>query len=365
MHSWNRSCTGWMPRPGSVPGARYSMHCTGQNSGHLPQGKQRFTSMKATSRGRFFFSVISSGTSGTRSSFSRRLMMSMADIGRTLSLTRLASQRTREAMQVGVVVRNMGPQSGPETLVAAARAVDAAPAIADLWVTDHIAIPPDDAEGSGGRYLDPLATLAFLAGLTERVGLGTSVLVLPYRPPLPTAKWIASVQELSRGRLRLGVGAGWMAAEFRGLGVHRRHRGKLMAGALAFLDRCFADDLAEAHGQPFLFRPRPPRPPLFIGGGPPHAFRRALAHGAGWMPIGLDPDALRPLAADLRAQAAAAVRPAPEIAALTRLPLDDPGAARELLARYAEAGATRVIHGERYADAAACLAMLDRLARVA
>jgi probable F420-dependent oxidoreductase len=268
-------------------------------------------------------------------------------------------------MQVGVVVRNMGPQSGPETLVAAARAVDAAPAIADLWVTDHIAIPPDDAEGSGGRYLDPLATLAFLAGLTERVGLGTSVLVLPYRPPLPTAKWIASVQELSRSRLRLGVGAGWMAAEFRALGVDRRHRGKLMDEALAFLDRCFADDLAEAHGQPFLFRPRPPRPPLFIGGAPPHAFRRALAHGAGWMPMGLPPDALHPLAGELRERAAAAGLPAPEVAVLTAVPVDDIAAARELLALYAEAGATRVIHGARYADATAFRAMLDGLVRAA
>src|SRR3989442_1498113 len=152
-------------------------------------------------------------------------------------------------MQLGVVLRNMGAQSTRETLVAAARAADALPAIADLWVVDHIAIPPDDAEGSDGRYLDPLATLAYLAGVTTRVGLGT--------------------------------------------------------------------------------------------------------------------DALRPPAADLRARAATKGLPPPEVAALTRLPLDDPGAARDLLARYAAAGATRVIHGERYADAAACLAMLDRLARVA
>src|SRR5439155_8858148 len=82
MHSWNRSCTGCTPRPASVPAARYSMHWTGQNSGHLPHGKQRFTSMNATSRGRFFFSLISSGkgASGMRSSFRRRLMMSIADM---------------------------------------------------------------------------------------------------------------------------------------------------------------------------------------------------------------------------------------------------------------------------------------------
>src|SRR5262249_31043035 len=78
MHSWNRSCTGWSPRPGTVPAARYSMHCTGQNSGHLPHGQQRFTSMNATSRGRFFFTPTSSGMSGTRSSLRRWRMTSLA-----------------------------------------------------------------------------------------------------------------------------------------------------------------------------------------------------------------------------------------------------------------------------------------------
>src|SRR6266404_4156956 len=162
-------------------------------------------------------------------------------------------------MQLGVVLRNMGPQSTRETLVAAARAADGLSAIADLWVVDHIAIPPDDAEGSDGRYLDPLATLAYLAGVTTRVGLGTAVLVLPYRPALPTAKWIATVQELSGGRLSLGVGVGWMAAEFRAVGVDIRRRGALSDETLAFLERCFAADVVEANGQPFLFRP-PPRP---------------------------------------------------------------------------------------------------------
>src|SRR5216117_4577194 len=223
-------------------------------------------------------------------------------------------------MEVGVVLRNMGPQSTRETLLACARAVDTVPAIADLWVTDHIAIPPDDAEGSEGRYLDPLATLAYLAGTTTRVGLGTAVLVLPYRPALPTAKWIATVQELSGGRFRLGVGVGWMAAEFRAVGVDHRRRGALTDATLAFLDRCFAADVVEANGQPFLFRPRPPRPPLFIGGAPPHTFRRALAHGAGWMPVGPGPGGLPPLGADPRPGGGGKGLPTPEVAALTRLP---------------------------------------------
>src|SRR5258705_785415 len=156
-------------------------------------------------------------------------------------------------MKLGVLVRNMGPASTRELVAAAARAADACLAVADVWVVDHIAIPPDDAEGSGGRYLDPLATLAFLAGVTTRVGLGTAVLVVPYRPPLPTAKWVATIQELSGERLLLGVGVGWMVPEFRAAGVDHVRRGKLTDATLAFLDPCFADDVVEAHGQAFLF----------------------------------------------------------------------------------------------------------------
>jgi len=268
-------------------------------------------------------------------------------------------------MRIGVMLRNMGPQSTRDTIAGAARAVDAAPALADLWVVDHVAIPPDDAEGSDGRYLDPLATLAFLAGMTSRVGLGTAVLVLPYRPALPTAKWIATIQELSGGRLLLGVGVGWMAPEFRALGVDRRRRGALTDATLAFFDRCFAADVVEANLQPFLFRPRPPRPPLFVGGTAPHAFRRAIAHRGGWMPIGLAPDALRLQAAALREAAERAEAPMPEIAALTALPLDDRARAADLLAEYAASGAARVIHGSRYPDLDAFRRTVDGLVAVA
>jgi probable F420-dependent oxidoreductase len=268
-------------------------------------------------------------------------------------------------MQLGVLVRNMGPASTRDLVAAAARAADACPAVSDVWVVDHVAIPPDDAEGSGGRYLDPLATLAFLAGVTTRVHLGTAVLVLPYRPPLLTAKWIATIQELAGERLLLGVGVGWMAAEFRALGVDRRRRGRATDETLDLLDRCFANDVVEEHGQPFLFKPRPARPPLFIGGQPPQAFRRALAHRAGWLPTGVGPDVLRGPIAELRAQAASAGQPPPEVAVLTTLPLDDAARARDALAAHRDVGATRVIHAERYADFDAFRRMLDAVAVVA
>ena len=79
-------------------------------------------------------------------------------------------------MQLGVVVRVMGEAAQRETVLACARYAESA-GVHELWVTDHIAIPPNDAEGSNGRYLDALSTLAWLAGATERIGLGTAVLV--------------------------------------------------------------------------------------------------------------------------------------------------------------------------------------------
>ena len=259
----------------------------------------------------------------------------------------------------------MGPESTRETLLACARAAEAA-GLDEIHVPDHVAIPPDDAEGSGGRYLDPLTALAWLAAKTERIGLATAVLILPYRPALPTAKAIATVQELSNGRfVVLGVGVGWMAPEFRALGVPRARRGALTDDVLAFLNDAFASDVVERNGQPFLFLPRPVRPKILVGGAAPHAFARATRFGDGWMPIGTKPAELAPQVAELRARFAAAGKPAPEIAVMTRLPLEDPARSAELARAYREAGATRLVHGSRYADAAEFSRHVEALAQSA
>jgi probable F420-dependent oxidoreductase len=255
-------------------------------------------------------------------------------------------------MRLGVVVRSMGPQATRETLEACARTAEAA-GLDDVWIPDHVAIPPDDAEGSGGRYLDALAVLAFLAASTRRIGLGSGVLILPYRPPLLTAKWVASIQELSGGRLRLGVGVGWMEAEFRALGVPRAQRGRLTDDSLSFLHRCFEseDDVVEAEGQPFLFRPRPPRPPIYVGGMGPHAIARAARFGEGWMPMTGDPETLRDPIARLRALARELGRPVPEVLAFTGFDPGEPARAVEHAAALAEIGVTGLVCGARYADA--------------
>ena len=244
-------------------------------------------------------------------------------------------------MKIGIYLRNSGPLASPDLLAACAQAAETH-SVDDLWVYDHLAIPPDQSEGSDGIYVEALSTLAFLAGVTERIGLGTGILVLSYRPALLTAKSIASVQALSRGRMRLGAGVGWMEAEFRALGISRTRRGALADEALELLHRCFAADEVEVNGQRFLFLPRPERPPIYVGGNGPHALRRAALLADGWFPMNMDADALRAPIEELRRLASDAGRPVPDIVAGGQLPLDDTVLARDRLRALADVGVTRI-----------------------
>src|SRR5260370_3518785 len=136
------------------------------------------------------------------------------------------------AVKFAVEIRNVGPKSSRTTRRACARIAEQAGFDA-LFVCDHLCIPPDQTEGSGGRYLDVLATLAFIAGATDKIRLGVSVLVVPYRPAVLTAKQVATIQELSGERLILGVGVGWMKPEFAALGVDIHLRGAITDETLA------------------------------------------------------------------------------------------------------------------------------------
>lgn len=263
-------------------------------------------------------------------------------------------------MKIGMGLRNMGDVADRHTLTECARAADEA-GVDSLWVFDHVAIPPDEAEGSGGLYLDPLATLAYVAGCTQNIGLGTGVLVLPYRPPLLTAKWLATIQQLSGDRLLLGVAPGWMEAEFRALGVDRSQRGRITDETLAFIHGCFNDDLVSANGQEFLFRPRPTRPPLFVGGDGAHAIRRALELGDGWIPIGKKPAELKPVIDDYRQQADAAGKPRPEIVTFSQLNSDDLAETQDSLSAFAEAGVDRLVWICRYENARHCREELAKM----
>src|SRR5579863_4603676 len=150
------------------------------------------------------------------------------------------------AMKFGIAIRNMGPQSNRTTIRACVRIAEQAGFDA-LFLSDHLCIPPDQTEGSGGRYLDVLATLAFIAGATEKIRLGVSVLVIPYRPAVFTAKLIATIQELSAERMILGVGSGWMRPEFAALGVDVHKRGAITNETLAVIHHLFGADAPGAY----------------------------------------------------------------------------------------------------------------------
>ena len=263
-------------------------------------------------------------------------------------------------MKIGISLRNSGPAANRGNFLQCARGAEAA-GFDSLWVFDHIAIPPDDAEGSDGIYYDPLASLCFVAGCTQRIALGTGVLVLPYRPALLTAKWVATLQALSEGRLLLGVGVGWMPAEFQALGVRREQRGQISDDTLAFLRRCFAADLVTENDQEFLFRPRPAAPPIYIGGGAEHAIERALRYGDGWIPIGKGPADVADSIAEYRDRAAEQGLATPEIVTFGQLPLNDVDSAQEVCATYAAAGVTHLVHGVRYQQAAEFLLEVEGL----
>jgi probable F420-dependent oxidoreductase len=264
-------------------------------------------------------------------------------------------------VQVGVTLRNMGAESTAPLMRECTLAAEAA-GIESIWITDHIAIPPDDAAGSGGRYVDPLLTLGWLAGITTRIKLATGVIVLPYHAPLQLARQIAALQELSAGRVLFGVGIGWMHAEFRALGLARHARGRLADENLAFFNRCFAADVVEAHGQPFLFLPRPPKPPVLVGGRAPHALVRAARHGDGWLPMGLTAAQVAQQREQYRQRTAALGKAPGSISVMTALPLHDAGQLVAALAEYADAGADRIVCGLRYTNAIEYRRAIDNLA---
>lgn len=263
-------------------------------------------------------------------------------------------------MKIGMLLRNSGPISTPSFIADCARAGDESE-LDSLWVLDHVAIPPDDAEGSGGRYVDALATLAYVAGITARINIGTSVLVLPYRPPLATANWIAAIQELSAGRLMLGVGAGWMETEFVVSNADRGSRGRVTDETLAFMHECFGNDVVTRHGKPFIFSPRPQCPPILVGGTGPHVARRIVAFGDGWMPTSGDADKLQPEIRNLARAMREAGKPAPSVIPLTQLELDDVGKAADQISALAEAGCTEIEHAARYESVAEFRSIADLL----
>ncbi|MFH0177297.1 LLM class F420-dependent oxidoreductase [Streptomyces cacaoi] len=189
--------------------------------------------------------------------------------------------------------------AGPADLVEVARAADRA-GFAYVAACDHVAIPHRLAEAMSTVWYDPVATLAHLAAVTERVRLLAHVAVVGLRHPLLTAKQYATLDHLSGGRLILGVGAGHVREEFETLGVDFERRGAVLDETIDALRAALGpDEFPSHHGKSYDFeglgqRPRPAqaRVPLWVGGSSPAAVRRAALKGDGWLPQGDSRDRL-------------------------------------------------------------------------
>ena len=166
-------------------------------------------------------------------------------------------------------------------------------------VCDHVAIPRDLAGAMGTTWYDPIATLGFLAGRTDRVRLLSHVYVAPLRPPLQSAKHFATLDALSGGRVIVGVGTGHVRAEFDALGVDFTQRGRLLDDAIDVLKASLAEEFVDDLG----LKPRPvqfPRPPIWVGGSSPAALRRVAVRGDGWLPQGTPRDSMPEQIATIR-----------------------------------------------------------------
>lgn len=218
-------------------------------------------------------------------------------------------------MQYGIRLPHYLTDGSPDRVAATAREAERL-GFDSIWVVDHLLIPADPERSWGWSYYDPFVTLGQVAAITDRVKLGTSVIVLPYRPPIVSAKLVAALDQVSGGRLILGVGAGALIEEFDALGVPFAERGARTDEALEVWRALFTQDVAEYAGRWTSFRhvkfePKPlqrPSPPIWVGGNSPAAIRRAIRHGDAWHPLAMRFDRMEVGVADLRSGLAAAGR---------------------------------------------------------
>jgi alkanesulfonate monooxygenase SsuD/methylene tetrahydromethanopterin reductase-like flavin-dependent oxidoreductase (luciferase family) len=201
-----------------------------------------------------------------------------------------------------VNVPNFGPGTSPDILRRWALTVEGL-GFDLLMVSDHIAVTPDVAEQYPAPFYEPFTTLAWLAGFTRRVRLGTTVLIMPYRHPLLTARMAANLNDLSGGRLILGVGVGWARQEFGALGVEFRDRGRLADEHLLAIRAAWQD------GDDYRSGPIP----IWIGGNSDAALRRAVRLGDAWHPLRFTPGWLTGALDRMKAIAADQQRPLPAL----------------------------------------------------
>ena len=258
-------------------------------------------------------------------------------------------------VKVGIALGTTNPRVWPELVRAADRL-----GFESVWIPEHLVLPvamggsPHPGESHPPvppttPVFDAWAYLAYLAGLTTRVRLGTFVYNLGLRHPFAAARAVQTVDVVSGGRVELGVGAGWLAEEWQAVGLDFATRGARLEEALEVCRRLWSEPVVEHHGRffdfgPVAFEPKPvqqPHPPVHVGGVSEVALRRAVAVGDGWIGMNSTPGELEEKVARLESLAAAAGRRRP-----VEVTVGGRARSADDLDRWRDAGCSRLIIGD-------------------
>ncbi len=252
-------------------------------------------------------------------------------------------------MKYGFYLPTRGENATPEALAALVRRAEAK-GFHSVMIADHVVFPVeinspypytvDGAFPGHGDALEQMALMSFIAAHTDRLRLVTSVMVIPYRNPLLTAKALATIDVLSGGRVTVGVGVGWMKEEFEALRSPDFHaRGKASDEYIEIFKALWTRDPASFEGEFYSFAPlsclphpvQKPHPPIWIGGHSRAAIRRAARLGDGWHPVGatravpLAPAEFAPLVSELKQACEGEGRDFDKLTISFKAPLYDPG----------------------------------------
>jgi probable F420-dependent oxidoreductase len=271
------------------------------------------------------------------------------------------------AMTYGIHLPQYGQVASGEAVASAARHAEEL-GFTDVWVSDHIVHPAEQSYPSP-YLLDPFATLTWAAAVTERVRVGTSVIVVPQHNPVWLANHLATVDAMSGGRLVVGVGVGWSRREYEALGQSFEDRGKRLDEILDLLRAAWRDDPTSFDGDTYSFEdirflPKPAHEvPIWVGGGVEAAFRRAVEKGDGFHMVGLKPPEVAPIVERLRRD-----RPEPGFTISARTGWDpqgmDPDVIRAEREAYESAGVQHMVAAPWQKDLAGWLRSMDLLAEI-
>ena len=300
-------------------------------------------------------------------------------------------------MQYGAMIPNLGAAVDPIEIAALTRQVEAEAGYDTLMVSDHVVMPtsltsryPYNSSGiptfnAEHDILEPFTLLAFLAGITQRVRLGISVQVLPYRHPVLNTKMITTLDVLSQGRIIVGAGVGWMEEEFQATGGDYANRGSVTDEHIQLFKLLCTEEEPVFHGQHyhlegFKMKPKPiqkPHPPIWVGGTTGPGKRRAAAVAQGWHAVGVSPEGIRKHRADLVGYLAAQGRNIDDFTISLRTSLEftkDPlpegrtpctGTPQQIIddvKRYQEVGLDHMSVGPRTTDFQEAMEYIERFA---